>query len=176
MKRYHPALVALHWLLAALLILALLMGNFVLAELPNSDPEKVNSLRGHMIIGISILALMIIRFAIRLKTKRPPDADIGNEVLNKGARIAHYALYALVIAMAGSGLITANLAGLPDIVFFGSGAPLPANFDDIFARAVHGALAKVLMLVIVSHIVAALYHQFVRKDSLFSRMWFGKRS
>jgi len=60
-------------------------------------------------------------------------------------------------------------------VFFGSGDPLPVDFNDLAARLVHGILAKVLMLVIVAHVLAALYHQFIRKDSLFSRMWFGAR-
>lgn len=175
MKRYHPALTTLHWLLAVLIILALTMGKIVLAQTPNADPDKFGALQGHMIVGISILALMIIRFGIRLMTKRPPDVDIGHELLNKGASIAHYALYALVFAMAASGLATANTAGLPDIIFFGSGDPLPANFDDIFTRTVHRALSLVLILVIASHVLAALYHQFVRKDSLFARMWYGKR-
>jgi len=176
MTRYHPALVALHWLLAILIILALTMGKVVLANMPNADPEKIGSLQGHMIIGLSILALMIVRFVIRMKTKRPPEADIGNAMLNKGAGLAHYGLYALVIAMAVSGIVISATAGLPDIVFFGSGEALPENFNDIFARSVHGALSLVLILVIASHVLAALYHQVVRKDSLFSRMWFGKRS
>ncbi len=175
MTRYHPALVALHWLLAILIILALTMGKIVLAHTPNADPAKIGDLQGHMIIGISILALMAIRLVVRLMTKRPPEADIGSEMLNKGATIAHYILYLLVFAMAVTGLATANTAGLPDIIFFGSGTPLPVNFDDIFTRNVHKALSLVLILVIASHILAAFYHQAVRKDSLFSRMWFGKR-
>jgi cytochrome b561 len=175
MKRYHPALVALHWLLAILIILALAMGKVVLAHTPNADPAKLGDLQGHMIIGISILALMTLRLAIRLMTKKPPAADIGNAMLNKGAGLAHMLLYALVIAMGVSGLATSNAAGLPDIVFFGSGTPLPENFNDIAAHTLHWALSIVLILLIVGHILAALIHQFVRKDSLFARMWFGKR-
>ena len=34
-RRYHPALVALHWLLALLLTLALALGTFILKEIPN---------------------------------------------------------------------------------------------------------------------------------------------
>ena len=40
-NRYHTALVLLHWLLAVLLVLALVMGSQVLAELPNTAPEKL---------------------------------------------------------------------------------------------------------------------------------------
>ena len=175
MKRYHPILVTLHWLLAALTIGGLVMGGQVLAKTPNADPAKMLSLQMHMSIGMVILVLMVLRLVVRFVTKKPPHADIGNAVLNKGAIAAHYALYAAVIAMGASGVAIANAAGLPDIVFFGSGDPLPIDFGDIAPRAAHGVLSIVLMLVIAGHVLAALYHQYVRKDSLFSRMWYGDR-
>jgi len=34
----------------------------------------------------------------------------------------------------------------------------------------------ILFLVVIGHVVAALYHQYWLKDGLFLRMWFGKRS
>jgi len=175
MKRYHPVLVTLHWLLAAMIAGALVMGGQVLARTPNADPAKLLGLKMHMAIGIIILVLMLLRLAIHFKTKKPPQADIGNALLNTGGSIAHYMLYALVIAMSLSGLAIANAAGLPAIVFGGSGEALPADFNDIAPRAAHGLLALVLKLVILGHVLAALYHQFVRKDSLLSRMWYGDR-
>ena len=36
-------------------------------------------------------------------------------------------------------------------------------------------IAKLLMALIALHLAAALYHQFVLKDGLLARMWFGKR-
>jgi cytochrome b561 len=175
MKRYHPALVALHWLLAVMIIVGLVMGGNVLAETPNSDPAKMFSLQMHMGLGIVILGLMLVRLVLRLRTAKPPHADIGNELVNKGAVVGHWAFYGLVILMCASGIGISILAGLPAIVFGGSGDPLPVNFDDLTPRIVHGIIAKLLMLSIVAHVLAALYHQFVRKDGLFSRMWFGDR-
>ena len=175
MKRYHPILVTLHWLVAALVVGALVMGGQVLAKMPNTDPDKLFSLQMHMSIGIVIFVLMILRLVVRFRTKKPPHADIGNDLLNKGGTLAHYLLYGVVIAMGASGLAIANAAGLPAIVFGGSGEPLPADFNDIAPRAAHGILSLVLKLVIVAHVLAALYHQYVRKDSLFSRMWYGDR-
>ena len=176
MNKYHPALVALHWLLAFLIIGGLIAGGFGLANTPNSDPFKLFSLKMHMSIGTGILVLMIVRLVVRFMTRTPPHADIGNELLNKGAIAAHYVLYGVAIAMAASGMAIAKEAGLFDIVFGGSGVPLPKDFSDIAPRAAHGVLAIVLTLVIAVHVVAAIYHQYVRKDSLFSRMWFGNRS
>ena len=43
-KRYHPALVVLHWLLAALVLLNLFVGSTMLRALPNTDPDKLRLL------------------------------------------------------------------------------------------------------------------------------------
>jgi cytochrome b561 len=75
--KYHPALVALHWLLAALIVFSLAMGFFALAKTPNSSPDKLFALRGHMAFGVAILILMLGRFAVRLGTRRPPPVTTG---------------------------------------------------------------------------------------------------
>ena len=174
MNRYHPALVTLHWLLALMLIAALGLGMFVLHETPNSNPEKVEMLRMHMTIGLSILALMVIRLGIRLSTKHPAEADTGHSLLNKLVKPMHYLLYIAVIAQAGSGIATSKQAGLPDIVFNGIGK-LPKDFHHAPAHEAHEIIAAILALLIIGHIAAAIYHQFIRKDGLLSRMWFGNR-
>ena len=172
--RYHPALVALHWLLALLLIVALTMGTLALKTVPNSSPDKLSALQGHMIAGGLILVLTIARLLVRLKSAHPAPASTGNATLDRLAPLTHWALYGLVLLMAGSGVAMSVLAGLPQIVFGGVGS-LPANFDALPPRAVHGIVAKLLTLAIGLHIAAALYHQFVRRDGLLSRMGFGPR-
>ena len=47
-------------------------------------------------------------------------------------------------------------------------APSPAR-----TRPAPGAL---LTLLILGHVAAGLWHQYVRKDGLFGRMWFGRRT
>ncbi|MGH1484490.1 MAG: cytochrome b [Geminicoccales bacterium] len=175
MNRYHPALVILHWLLAVMIILGLIMGGNVLSETPNSAPQKLFYLRMHMSMGIIILVLMIIRLVIRVFSAKPPHADIGSHGLNIVGRATHYVFYLVVAALAASGLATANMAGLFGIVFGGSGSQLPASFDAFPPRTAHGILAFVLILLIAGHVLAFLYHQFIRKDELFSRMWLGGR-
>ncbi|WP_425037323.1 cytochrome b [Primorskyibacter sp. S187A] len=175
MRRYHPLLVTLHWLLAVMVIGGLVMGTFALAATPNDDPFKITALTMHMGMGVLILVLMIFRLIVRFATSKPPHADIGNALLNKGAIAAHWVFYFLVIAMCLSGLATANIAGLPAIVFGGSGEPLPANFDDIPPRVAHGIIATLLGLLILAHILAGFYHHYVRKDGLLGRMWYGQR-
>lgn len=174
MKKFHPLLVVLHWLMLPLIALAFFSGN-MLESISFESIEKLSSLQKHMTIGLVVVGLMLLRFIIRAFTKRPPHADIGNTLLNKLGVITHYVLYLLVFMIAGSGIGIAIQAGLFDIVFSGSGASLPDTFDNLPPRIAHGIITKVLFITIALHAVAALYHQFVRKDGLLGRMWFGQR-
>lgn len=172
--RYHTALVSLHWLLALMLIAALGIGTFALKTVPISSPDKIDALRGHMIAGGLILVLTLVRLVVRLKTTHPAPATTGNPLLDRLAPLTHWGLYLLVLLMAGSGVAMSVLAGLPGIVFGGVGT-LPVNFDALPPRAVHGIVAKLLMLAIALHIAAASYHQFIKRDGLLRRMGFGRR-
>jgi cytochrome b561 len=145
-------------------------GGQFLAQTPNSDPFKITALTVHMSTGMLILVLMVVRLIVRMATAKPPHADIGNDPLNKGAVAAHWGVYVLGFAMCISGLATANIAGLPALVFGGAGAPLPASFDDSAPRVAHGVIATLLGLLILSHVAAGLYHQYARKDGLLGRM------
>jgi cytochrome b561 len=175
-SRYHPLLVTLHWLLAVLIIATLVVGFFLLAAMPNSDPQKISVLRVHMAVGMLILALMAIRFVVRTLTARPERATTGYPLLDRIAPITHHGFYVLVLLMVGSGFTTAILAGLPAIVFGGSGAPLPTSFMIFPSFVAHGWIAALLAGFIVLHVLAALYHQFVRRDQLFARMFYGRRA
>jgi cytochrome b561 len=175
MKRYHSVLVVLHWLLALMIVTGLIMGGKVLAATPNAAPEKLFYLKMHMSGGMTILVLMIVRLLLRFVTTKPPHADIGHTLVNKLGVATHYVFYLVVILMAASGIAIANIAGLADIVFGQSGASLPETFDDLPPRMAHGFLGFVLTVLITGHVLAFLYHQYVRKDGLFSRMWFGDR-
>lgn len=173
-KRYHPALVALHWLIAALVLLGLVVGTFGLSAMPNSSPDKTGALRGHMIAGGAILVLTLLRWVVRRVTAHPPPASTGIALADRLAPLAHGALYLAVLAMAGSGIALSIGAGLPAIVFGGQGS-LPADFSHLAARGVHGVVAKVLMALVALHVAAAAYHQWVRRDGLLTRMGFGPR-
>lgn len=171
-RRYHPALVVLHWLVAALVFLGLVMGTFGLTPLPNSSPDKIGALQGHMIAGGAILMLTLLRLVVRRVTTHPPAAPTGFALANRLAPLAHGALYVAVLAMAGSGIAMSIGAELPAIVFGGLGS-LPVDFSHLAARSVHGTVAKLLMALVGLHVAAVAYHQWVRHDGLLSRMGFG---
>jgi cytochrome b561 len=158
-----------------MLLLALFMGAMVLAELPNSDPEKINSLKGHMIMGFLITSFMIVRLIVKLRSANPPHMDTGNALRDKLGVSVHHALYLLVIFMGLSGFGIAVLAGIPDVILGVEGAALPESFNDLLPRQAHGLIAKLLVALVVLHVAAALYHQLILKDNIIARMKFGKR-
>jgi cytochrome b561 len=167
-SRYHPLLVTLHWLLAVLILVALAVGFLGLAAMSNADPRKIAVLRWHMAGGMLILALMIVRFIVRLLTARPAPA-------NRLAPVVHYGFYLLVVLMVATGFATGLAAGLPEIVFAGSGAPLPQSFAAYPTFQAHFWLATLLVGLIALHVGAALHHHLVQRDGLLRRMGFGRR-
>ena len=175
MKRYHPLLVALHWIVAIMILMPLLYGGPSLAELKSTDPLKMTALGGHMVWGLVIGALLLIRLATRYFSQNPPAADAGNAMLNLGGRLAHWGLYLLIFMMIGSGLATALSAGLFGITLGSNGLPIPEDLTIYAPRVAHGIIASVMLALIALHVLAWVYHQFILKDGLISRMWFGKR-
>lgn len=171
-SRYQPALVALHWLIALMITGLLCLGFFVLANMPNTDPKKLDILVWHMGGGMFVFVLMILRVIIRIWSARPATATTGSLPLDRLASIAHFSLYGIVFLMIASGYLTGWLISG---AFQPNGEPLPNTFAVFPTFKVHAVLAILLVALIAAHVAAALYHQFVLKDGLFRRMWFGKR-
>lgn len=171
-NRYHPLLVALHWVLAILIIGNLAAGKLVLDNLANGDPQKLEVLRLHMLGGLAILGLLAIRVVTRFATARPGPSH-ANRGLNRLAGFSHAALYVVALAMAVTGLGTAQLAGLFPLLE-GQTVTLPEDWSTIPPYAGHEAFAGVLIALIALHLAGALYHA-VKRDGVFGRMWFGRR-
>ena len=172
-SRYQPVLVALHWLLALMIIGLLCLGFFVLANMPNTDPKKLDILVLHMSGGMFVLVLMILRVIIRRWSARPANATTGSPVLDRLASIAHGGLYVIVFLMIASGWLTGWFISS---AFLPHGEPLPDTLAALPSFRAHAALATLLTILIAAHVAAALYHQFVLKDGLFRRVWFGERT
>lgn len=172
-KRYHPVLVALHWVMAVLIIFLLLVGNLFMVWLPN-DTAKLMPLQMHMLTGISVGVLLVARFIVRVVTKKPAPATTGNPTLDFIGRLTHWGLYLFSLGMVISGMGISSAANLPVIVFQGQGFPQGFDFYTFPPRIGHEFVSYGLFVLVALHIGAALYHQFIRKDNLLSRMWFGK--
>lgn len=171
-SRYHPLQVSLHWLIVLLVLAAFVLGKFMSGQ-PN-EADKIPLIGFHMALGLVTLITMVVRMIVRLRLPQPSTVSTGNSILDRTAKIVHGALYLFVLLMAVSGLSLSIQSGLTLVVFGGSGAPLPPDFYAFNARILHGLIAPALLLLILLHAGAALYHQFALKNHLLARMWYRK--
>jgi cytochrome b561 len=214
-KRYHPALVALHWLIALLIFGTVLLvqeneggrerfeggprGNFSQQgnppptsfdadEAPPGFPQggfpqdgssNIFSTTGiHMMIGVTILVLLIVRLIVRWTTKHPEWQSAGNKFFDWVGVLTHWGLYLLTFGMVITGIILADSRGILARTFGIGSTPTPGSFGrgGFNLGFLHGGIWTLLLLLILLHIGAALYHQFILKDNLLGRMWFGKKN
>ncbi len=166
LTRYSPLWVTIHWVVALLIFAEFYLG---LSSVQSPPQVKVTFLRWHMPIGVTVLALMLVRLYLRWRAPRPKDASTGNVFLDKTGKGVHFALYLFAFLMPISGLALSTGYGLAPIVFEGQGS-ISANMDP----ALHGLIFPLFGLLIFLHILAALYHQFIRRDNLIARMGYGK--
>ncbi len=154
--RHHPISVILHW------AVVLLMGAAVLT----AGDDGGGNLALHTLIGGIILVLMLIRFAMRWAVKQPAWASTGNGFLDLIGKLTHFGLYFFTFSILATGAFML-LGG-------GGGGEMGEGFSVGFIfRAFHVLSWLAMFLLIALHIGAALYHQFMVKDNLMGRMWFG---
>jgi cytochrome b561 len=173
--RYTRTAMALHWLLALMIVVSFCVGLYM-HNLPLS-PTRLKLYNWHKWAGITILSLSALRLLWRL-AHRPP-ADLAMPVWQaRAAHGVHAALYALFFAVPLVGWAYSSAAGFP-IVVFGI-LPLPDFVapDKALADLIkpwHGTLAWALALLVAAHVGAALKHQFIDRDGLIDRMRPGPR-
>ena len=162
--------------MALMILVSLAAGMLVLTRMSVDSPDRAMALGGHMFFGLTIGALLVVRLPTRIRTAKPSRATTGNGLLDRIGVATHWGFYLLIAAMALSGLATALGAGLFPIVFGNSDDALPGDLTVLPQRVAHDLFARLLLALIVLHFAAALFQQFVRKDGLLGRMWFGKRN
>ena len=162
LKRYNPVSVTLHWLTVVLMLAA---GFLADDEGGGSSPINI-----HMILGALLLAVLVIRLVVRFTSKRPLWADTGNVLLNKLGELVHYALYLAVFFILGMGAWIAYNRNL-FAYMVGTGSALRRVG---FIGAIHQLGWVFALGLIIAHVGAALYHQFIIKDDLLNRMWYGR--
>ena len=170
--RYHPILVALHWLLAIMIGLQLGFGYFVIGKIPNSDPGKLGPLSYHMGFGTAIIVLMAIRLITRYFTSHPEPTASQRKGLGLLRTPIHRLLYLVIFITALSGWIT---GGIIAHLYETPGNTLPSDFAIYPTRVLHVWMALVLFLFILLHIAAAVRERMTGEKNILSRVWFGKR-
>jgi cytochrome b561 len=173
-QRYGAVAILLHWAMAALLLVLLAMG-FYMVRLPDVgfDTDKITLILVHKALGMLALVAVVARLAWRVLNPLPRLAD-GLPVWQQvAARFVHLWFYALMFALPLTGWLMNSAGGYP-LPFFGLfDVPDIASRNEYLFRvwiAVHRWLAYAMVLLLVVHAGAALRHHWQLRDDTLRRM------
>lgn len=162
--------ITLHWLMALLIIAAFasieMRGLF---EKGTDGRELIKTI--HFLIGLSILALVMMRLAFRV-LQQQPKALIDDPTQKKLVGIMHWVLYAFMVVMPVLGWLTISAEG-KQLMIFGAQLPqlLAANHDlaEIFEES-HEIIGQFGYMLIGLHALAGILHHYLFRDATLLRM------
>jgi cytochrome b561 len=173
-SRYGSTAIALHWLMALLIIANFCLGLYM-ADLEFSM-TRVKLFNYHKWAGVTILALAALRLLWRLAHRPPADLP-APKWQHAAAHVTHWGIYLLFFAVPLVGWAYSSAAGFP-IVAFGV-LPLPdfVPKDKALSELIkpwHGYLAWVLFTLVALHVAAVAKHLLIDRDSTLRRMLPGR--
>jgi len=173
-QRYGTVAILLHWGMAALLIVLLATGLYMV-RLPDVgfDTDKITLILLHKALGMLALAAVVPRLLWRLLNPLPRLAEGLPEWQRVAARFVHLVFYALMFALPLTGWLLNSAGGYP-LSFFGLfGIPDLTAVNPFLFRVyvqVHRWLGYALLLLLLLHAGAALRHHLLRHDDTLRRM------
>jgi len=165
-----------HWLLAILILGQLVLGK--VAEATRLSPLKLDLFVWHKSIGVTILALVMLRLAWRIGNPPPAPPAATPRWETNVARTGHTLLYVLMFAVPLSGWWISDSSRIPFKAYWA--VPMPdflavdGSMQEI-AEGVHYVLTIILLVVVIMHIAAALRHHFWLRNEILRRMLFAPR-
>lgn len=169
-ERYDGITIALHWLMAILVIATYALG-LLREELPRGEPRTL-ALMLHTSIGLTVIAGTVLRMIWRGFRKPIPEAP-GPAGFALAAKLTHIALYVAVLAVPvlGVAAMWAKGRGIP--VFGLTELASPWAADRALGKSLdklHEAGAHLLVVLAGAHAAAALAHHFLLRDNVLMRM------
>jgi cytochrome b561 len=164
-----------HWVTATLVVILIVVG-LVMTRMPEGDAQTT-LFDLHRSIGWLILPLAILRLGYRATHPAPPlPADIP-ALQQFAAHASHWLLYAILIVQPLIGWLGMSTYGEPVRLFWLVDVPSIWSKDEALSEKlfiVHTYLGYALAALICVHIAAALFHHFVRRDNVLTRMTHGR--
>jgi len=164
----------LHWVIAALIIVQYVLIELVsLAASHSKVVQQLALLANHKSIGMTVLALSVLRLSWRIFNP-PPDLPSSMSERHKSMSfLAHWLIYFLIFMLPLSGWLMSsanaysvswfNLFVFPDLI---AGNERLSHF----LNDTHEILSKLLFGLVVIHVCAALKHHYFDKDDVLNRM------
>ncbi|MBP2290652.1 cytochrome b [Azospirillum rugosum] len=168
---YTTFAVGLHWVIVLLLIVQYAIGWTMPDIRRDMQPETLINL--HLSFGAVILALLLLRLVWRITHAVPPPPAGLPGWQNAASSAIHWLLYLLLILVPLLGWMNASARGwsitlfqvVPLFPLVEKGSSLGRSAGDI-----HVVLSYALLAAAGLHILGALYHRFVLRDEVLSRM------
>jgi cytochrome b561 len=164
--RYSTPVRWIHWLSVVLVAIAYLTGDAA---------EHARSFGGqwHILAGLALLLLFVPRLLARVAGEHPPAPAPGLQAWS--ARLVHLALLLFVVVQPLLGVLTVWAEGQPLPVPFTPWQLPPLlvlgeAWEETLEEA-HELVGNVFYAVIALHALAALWHQYIRRDGVLRRMW-----
>jgi cytochrome b561 len=172
MQRYTPTAMALHWLIAVLIIGTFTLG-LVMTDIPGITPTKLRYFSWHKWAGVTVLLLATLRLLWRLVNRAPAYPRSMPLWQQRAAHTLHGLLYLLIFAVPLSGYFFTLAAGVP-VVYFGLfQLPVLIQPDPALKpvlEAVHYWLNMVMAGLVGLHVAAAFKHLLLDRDGIMQRM------
>lgn len=187
--RYTAVAILLHWGIAAAIIANLIMGWWMNSAIDESQTQAraVAAFQIHKSLGLTILALSLLRLLWRLFNPPPPFASHMPAWERMAARVTHWLFYLFMLAVPLSGWLYVstqwrNEAALnvPTLWFgmfeiphlFGLNQASLALREQLagYAGEIHELLAYSMACLLVLHVLAALKHHLINRDQTLANM------
>ena len=167
-----PMLVRLlHWLSVVLLLV--IFGLITLHE--NTDGAGGLYIGLHKALGICFFFWIVFRLANRVRQRaQQPKPVAAPRWQQLSASLVHSLLYVVLLMMPLTGFLMTQFGGRATSIFGWFEIPVLLSPDRAIGRILNqlhtDLIWTALVLLTLSHVCAALYHQFVKKDATLKRM------
>lgn len=175
-RNWHPLIVLLHWTMLGLILLQYGLA-WVMGDETRDLLSRFALYQWHKSFGLTLGGLVLLRFAARRLLPAPAPLPMPRWQ-HVAAATVQGGLYLCLLAMPATGFLMAAAAPIQiPTLFFGLFAvPHPIGPDQKIYDAMllmHATLFDVMAALAFIHAGAALLHQFVFRDGLMQRIWFG---
>ena len=170
LSAYSAPLRALHWLMAAIIFTAIGLGVSAI-NLPRGTPLRVELLELHKSLGVTALALVVLRVLVRLRLARRPIGRRSDGLTIVAAHAVHGLLYVAMIALPLSGYVH-SMAGKHGFRWFGlfpvPNFVAPSEAVDVGAGQAHYVFAILIGALLTAHVLAVIWHARVKRDGVLA--------
>jgi cytochrome b561/polyisoprenoid-binding protein YceI len=178
--RYGTATKTFHWLIALLIITLIPLGliaNAMAYDTAEQLATKARLFSLHKTLGITVFFVALARILWAITQTKPANLHPERKLETFAAETVHWLLYASLVIVPLSGWIHhASSAGFaPHWLPIGQNLPLVPKSETVAGAfgAMHEIATHVLEASLALHILGALKHHFIDRDSTLRRMWFG---